>query len=393
MKKTGLIVWVLLGSVLLLPPLTWGQTSFKVGFLTSLTGDTAFAGIQMRQGAEIAAEEINEAGGINGSRVQLIIENDDSQASKAASAVYKLVYQDKVMVVIGATASSPSYAAQKITEEAKVVQIAPSGSSPSLTTEGKNWFFRASLSSLYQMSDMTKYHFDKLGIKKFAVIAEQDAMAKGAEERLLAELQKLGLTPVAREKFQPTDMDFTAQLIRIKSTDPEALALFGQAPKCAQVAQQARNLGIKARFFGGTTLGTREFIELGGPAVDKMVISFAFNEDSSDPMIQDFKKKMLKKFNESMVHFTAPQAYDTLYMLKTHLKDYKLSTNYNDAKSLTEDRRKIWEAMTKVKNYKGVGATYSFGARPTAEDRDGIQQTLLFQVQNGKFVQIWPEVK
>lgn len=393
MKKAGyfflMVAFLLVGVY----PLSAAQAPFKVGLVASLTGKTSYAGTHMKIGAQIAVDEINKAGGIDGHPIDLIIENDDSQGSKSASAAYKLIHQDKVMLIVGPTTSAGNFSVQKITEENGIPQVATSGSSPRLTSEGQKWFFRLALSTLYQMTTMTDYLVKKLSIKKIAIITQQDEMAKGAEEALLNDMKRLSLTPLISEKFQATDSDFSAQLIRIKNANPEALALLGDSPKCAQIAQQARSLGLNARFFGGTTLGAGDFIQLGAKAVEGTIVSAGYYESSTDPKIQALNKKVREKSSEKSAYHTTAQTFDAFYILQKYLKNAKLSCNYDDSKSLTKDRETIWKALTQVKNYDGVSGNISFGPNATPHDRDGIKETLLLQVKNGDFVQIWPQIK
>ena len=374
-------------------PVRAAQTPFKVGLIAALTGKTSYAGTHMKIGAQIAVDEINKAGGIDGHPVELIVENDDSQGSKSASAAFKLIHQDKVMLIIGPTTSEGNFATQKITEENDIVQLATSGSSPRLTSEGQKWFFRLALSTRYQMTKMASYLVNTLVMNKIGLMTQQEEMAKGAEGTLLSDLKAMNITPVIQEKFQATDVDFSAQLIRIKNAAPQALALLGDSPKCAQIAQQARSLGLNVQFFGGTTLGAGDFIQLGGKAVEGTIVSVGFNEESPDPQIQALNKKVREKSTQKAAYHTTAQTYDAFYILQKYLRNAKLSFNYNDAKNLAKDREIIRNALTQVKNYAGVSGGITFGPNPTPQDRDGIKETILLQVKGGRFVQIWPQKK
>ena len=393
MNKFNYILLILILALLNAYGVTQAAEPFKVGLVTSMSGKTSYAGTHMKIGADIAVEELNKVGGINGHPVELLVENDDSQGSKSASAAYKLIYQDKVMLIVGPTTSDGNFSTQKITDEAKIPQVATSGSSPRLTENNQKYFFRLALSTNYQMTTMTDYLINKLGMKKFALLTQQTEMAKGAEEALLSDLKRKGLTPVLQEKFQSPDVDFSAQLIRIKNAGPQAIALLGDSPKAAQIAQQARSLGIAAQFFGGTTLGAGDYIQLGGKAVDGTIISVGYYESSPDADIQALNKKVREKSREKAAYHTTAQTYDALYILQKYLKDAKLSYKYNDAASLAKDREAIWKALTTVKNYDGVSGLINFGPNATPQDRDGIKDTLLLQVKNGEFVKIWPEKK
>jgi len=104
-------------------------------------------------------------------------------------------------------------------------------------------------------------------------------------------------------------------------------------------------------------------------------------------------KKVREKSTEKAAYHTTAQTYDAFYILQKYLKNAKLSFNYNDGKSLAKDREIIRNALTQVKNYDGVSGDVTFGPNPTPQDRDGIKETILLQVKDGKFVQIWPQKK
>lgn len=217
--------------------LSAAQTPFKVGLIAALTGKTSYAGTHMKIGAQIAVGEINKAGGIDGHPIELIIENDDSQGSKSASAAFKLIHQDKVMLIIGPTTSEGNFATQKITEENDIVQLATSGSSPRLTSEGQKWFFRLALSTRYQMTKMAFYLVNTLGMKKIGLMTQQEEMAKGAEGTLLSDLKAMNITPVIQEKFQATERRFRSAADQNKECRASGLGPAGRfsevCPDCA----------------------------------------------------------------------------------------------------------------------------------------------------------------
>jgi branched-chain amino acid transport system substrate-binding protein len=346
----------------------------KIGIVYSSSGSQAHTGLQEANVIKMLVDEVNAAGGVNGHPVRAILE-------KSVNAAKKLVFSNKVHVLMGANTSSAIKAIQQqVAEAQKVPYISMVGSDPALTKLGQQWYFRNSLSADYQTGSIIDYAINVHKLKTFAMIfdaASASDQAKAFEEGL----KKAGITLVAKGQFKTGDTSFNAQLLKIKQANPDALVTIGVAPEAAGIAKQVRDLGMNVRIIGLVAIVYDEYITLGGSAAEGTIAASAFRVDNPDPNVQAFVKKYKSKFNESPDH-AAAQTYDALQVLFKALRDAKLGLT-DDA--LAEDRKQIRDALTRINDYNGVVGHLSYGPK----DRDAYHKTLVVEVKGGK----WTVVK
>ena len=357
------------------------KAPIKIGVVYSSSGSQAHTGLQEANVINMIVDEVNAKGGINGHPLKAILENDDTQTVKSVSAAKKLVFSDKVHVLMGANTSSAIKAIQQqVTEVEKVPYISMVGSDPALTTMGQQWYFRNSLSAAYQTGSIIDYVVNDLKLKRFAMIydaASASDQAKAVEEGL----NKAGITLVAKEQFKTGDTSFNSQLLKIKQTNPDGLITIGVAPEAAGVAKQVRDMGMNVRIIGLVAIVYDEYINLGGSAVEGTVAASSFRADNPASNVQAFVKKYQEKFKDTPDH-AAAQTFDAMNMLVKALSSVKLTLT---DKALQSDRQLIRDAITKINKYDGVVGLLSYGP----QDRDAYDKTLIVEVKNGK----WTVVK
>ncbi len=353
--------------------------NYKIGMIYSGTGSGAHTGIYAQHGAELAAEQIN-AQGIGGRKLDMIYENDDTSTEKSVTTAKKLIYGDKVLALIGPEMSPCIFAVQKVAEEAKIPMISPTGSSPKLTEEKQEWYFRNSPSARYQTTDLAEY-IKAQGIKRLGVLVDW-GRTSDQEKTFEDDAKKVGLTIAVMEKFQTGDTSFMSQLLKIKGEKIDGLVFFAMPTEGSAAAIQARDLGINAPIFGIIAMSYKEYIEMGGKAVEGTVVPTTFIPDNPDPAVQKFDEMFKAKFNVLPDH-AAAHSYDATMILAEVLKKVKLD---NKPESLASDRQKIRDGFTTIKNYRGVSVPISYGPKNTADDRDGMKSLMLVQVKDGKWV-------
>jgi branched-chain amino acid transport system substrate-binding protein len=352
---------------------------FKIGMIYSGTGSGAHTGIYAQHGVELAVEEIN-AKGINGKKLDMIYENDDTSTEKSVTAAKKLIYGDKVLALIGPEMSSCIFGVQKVSEEAKIPMISPTGSSPKLTEEKQEWYFRNSPSARYQTVDLAEY-IKNQGIRKLGLLVDWGRTSDQAQT-FEEDAKKAGLSIAVMEKFQTGDTSFMSQLLKIKGEKVDGLVFFAMPTEGSAGAIQARDLGINVPLFGIIAMSYKEYIEMGGKAVEGTVLPTTFIPDNPDPAVQKFDERFKAKFNVLPDH-AAAHSYDATMILAEVLKKVKLDTKPD---TLASDRQKIRDGFATIKNYRGVSVPISYGPNPTAADRDGMKSLMLVQVKNGKWV-------
>src|SRR5438105_4499117 len=237
-----------------------------IGEYGSLTGSQATFGTSTHNGIIMAADEVNAAGGINGRKVKILTEDDQSKSEEAATTVSKLISQNGVVAVLGEVASSASIAAGPICQASKVPMITPSSTNPEVTKKGGTYVFRMCFTDDYVGHSMADFVTQKLGIKTAALLTDvkQDYsvyLGKYFEERFTADGGKI----IARASYSNGDSDFRAQLTSIKPSNPQIIFVPGYYTDVGQIAQQARDLGITAPPVGGYRWEPPQLSESGGP--------------------------------------------------------------------------------------------------------------------------------
>lgn len=221
--------------------------AYKIGGMGPLTGDYASYGTSVKQGAEIAINEINAAGGVNGHNLELIFEDDECDEEKAISA-YNKVMDEGAMAILGATTSGCSVAVAGESVNDGILQITPSGSTKECTANDNA--FRICFTDPLQGQTMAKYVSEQ-GYKNVAIIYDAASdYSKGITDAFVEEASKVGLTIAAQEAFNSGDIDFKTQLTKIKDTNADCLFLPLYYAEVAAISEQATTVGIALPYFG-----------------------------------------------------------------------------------------------------------------------------------------------
>ncbi len=209
----------------------------------SLTGDTANFGISSVNGIKMAAEEVNAAGGINGKQIELLVQDDRSDASEAATIVTKFVTQDQVHAILGEVASSRSIAAAPIAQNAKIPMLTPSSTNPEVTKKG-NYIFRSCFIDPVQGAAIAQFAAKTLNAKRGALMVDRKKDYSTGLEKVINEVfTKLGGQIVVTQSYQSGDQDFNAQITDIKGANPDVIFVPGYYGDVGLFAKQARDKG------------------------------------------------------------------------------------------------------------------------------------------------------
>lgn len=249
--------------------------SVKVGVASPYTGDTADGGIQILQGAQLAADEINAQGGIGGKKIEIVPADDAANPAKAQEIANKLV-ADGVVAVVGHKDSGVSIPASEIYNAAGIVQITPTSSNPQLTARGLDTVFRVCPIDTTQGPVLAELLINKLGLKKIAVIYANTAYGQGLRAEFERKANELGVTPVSSQEIKRGDKDFASTLQAIQPQAPQAIFYAGSLPEAIIIVSQMKEMGVKATFVGGDTLFQPDFIRQTGSASEGAYVSSFF---------------------------------------------------------------------------------------------------------------------
>ncbi len=350
--------------------------SIKIGVSAPYTGDTSDGGIQIMQGAQLAADEANAQGGIEGKKIEVVAADDQASASKAADVAKKLV-DAGVVAVVGHKDSGVSIPASAVYHAAGVVEITPTSSNPTLTSQGYDTVFRVCPNDGTQGPVLAQFLIQKLGKKQIAVIYANTPYGQGLRAAFEAKAKELGVKPLISQEIKRGDKDFTSTLQAIQPLSPEAIFYAGSLPEGIIIASQMKELGIKTTFLGGDTLFQADFPRQTGSASEGAYVSSFFPDvaKSQDKVDTDWVTSYREEFKRnpggnSSGGYVAAQA-----LLKA----------MRDANST--DPKQIKSALQKLDMQSLIGRI-AFDQKGDLQDQSA--HLHIFQVKDGDFVEVQP---
>jgi branched-chain amino acid transport system substrate-binding protein len=353
----------------------------KLGVAEALSGGAAQYGVAIRNGFQLAADEINAKGGINGDKIQLVIEDEQGKKEEAINVVKKLVFQDKVLMVFGPTLSNSMFAGGPVANAAKTVIFGTSVTANGITDIGP-YVFRNSVMESDVLPVTVAAAQKHYNLKKVAVIyGNDDAFTKSGYDVFKGVLAERNLPVTATETYVKGDVDFKAQLTKIKASNPDAVVCSCLAEEAANIMIQARGLGIKVPFIGGNGFNSPKLFEISKLAGEGTFVGSPWSNTNPAPVNKAFVAAYAKRYNAEPNQFAA-QSYDALHIVAAALKDVKRSGD------LGADREALKVALPKAAI---SGATGPFKFRP-AKTKDGKvggwdadQKPFIYVVRAGKF--------
>jgi branched-chain amino acid transport system substrate-binding protein len=364
MKK---IIVALLAVLPLMTACTKKTNEILVGEFGSLTGNDATFGLSTNKGLRMAFEEINAAGGINGKKIKLITIDDQGKSEEAASAVTRLITQDNVVAIIGEVASGRSKAAAPIAQKHQIPMITHASTNPSVTQVG-DYIFRTCFIDPFQGFVVAKFATQNLKSKKAALLRDvKSEYSVGLADVFVTEYKKMGGDLVADLSYQGGDIDFKAQLTQIRSKNPDVIFIPGYYTEVGLIAQQARQLGIKAPLLGGDGWDSARLSEIGKEAINGSYYTNHYTTESTDPLVVEFVKKFKEKYNETP-DVMAALSYDAAKILAAAMTRTKELTPKN-----------IRDEIAKTADYPGVTGKITLNA-----ERNAVKSAVIVQVQGSE---------
>ena len=306
------LLFVVFGIILISGAVVFAaEQEIRIGLVGPMTGPGVQYGASMREAAQLAVDEINEAGGVNGRKIVLIVEDDESNPAKATSAMQKLVNRDRIAVAIGNYNSACTLAGMLVTERAKVPQLCPISTAAAITEGGSKYIFRNCATNPIQVGQLTQWVFDNLTVgdnNPVAVIYENTDYGNslsGIFIERVKENSKWQITAV--ESYNQADTDMIAQLTKIKASSPKNLMIGGNLTEATVIIRQAKEIGLDVQFVGlGGGFSNDRFAELAGVENVEGIINVSYFEKSStNPLAQEFVKNYTAKYNKDPDMFGA----------------------------------------------------------------------------------------
>jgi branched-chain amino acid transport system substrate-binding protein len=267
-----------------------------VGMYGSLTGDGASFGQSSVEGAQLAVEEVNNAGGVLGRKIRLLVEDDQSRPEEASNAVTKLITQDRVVAVLGEVASRRTLAAAPVSQKFQVPMITPASTNERVTQVG-DYIFRVCFIDPFQGEVLAKFAYNDLKARRVAVLKDiQQDYSVGLTDSIQQTFTKLGGQVLEPVSYSSGDADFRAILTQVRAQKPDAVFATGYYPEAAIIVRQARELGMTMPILGGDGW-VGDALKNGREALKNTFISNHYSGDNPSPVVQNFRKAYRVKFN------------------------------------------------------------------------------------------------
>jgi branched-chain amino acid transport system substrate-binding protein len=293
---------------------------FTIGLAAPLTGNSSEFGVQIKMGVELFADELNAAGGINGRPIKLNEQDDGGKADQAQTVASTLASDDSVLAVIGHFNSSCSLNGKPIYSQAKMVMFSP-GSTNVEVTKNSEYVYRNIFTDDFQGQSLANYAGNVLGLKNVAILFDNDDYGAGLKESFKKKAQELGVKVVAEQAYNREQPDFRSQLTTIQGSQPapEAILVAGLYNEAANIARQARDIGIKAQFMGGDGVFSQQYITLAGAAAAGAYVTCPFLFDLGGEKATKFAEAFHKKYNKDPDAWAA-LSYDAISLVCDGIK-------------------------------------------------------------------------
>lgn len=349
---------------------TADHATVKIGFFGDLTGPTFNFGLSAKNGVLMAADEINQGGGINGRQIDVVIEDDKGSPEEAAQATGKLIDRYKVVAIIGAGASGNSLASAPKAQAAHIPLIAPSSTNPAVTQVG-DYIFRACFIDAFQGEVMAKFAVNTLKAKRAAIMLDFNSpYSRGLTDFFEFGFAKLGGEIVAKQSYRQGDADYRGQLSAIKAANPDVIYIPGYYADVAIIVKQVRQLGLAVPLLGADGWDAPELWELGGDALNGSYISNHYSADDPSEMIQKFAHAYRQRYGNLTPDAHAALAYDALRFLAEAMQ-----------RAGTTDGPKLRDALAETKNFAGVTGVISMD-----RDRNAVKPAVVLKLEDLKYL-------
>ena len=338
-----------------------------IGVVLPITGRLAAIGLRMEEGFELAREEINTSQ-LSNVRIKFIIENDGTTVEGAIDAFNKLIHQDGVPAILGPASSSAASEVFPIAQQNRVVALSPTSGASGLSAIG-DFAFRASLTADVVIPHSVQITHAKLGYQRVATIVDSvELVARNSDKVWREALTESGVEILTTETFQSGDTDFSAQLTRIKTLNPDAIFISALPTDMPDVLIQARELGIPYSIPFIVAQVSGDEVQATGDAAEGLITSASWISTADTPGNQAFVQNYTEKYGVEPSIWAA-QSYASVYILAEAI-----------ANAQSTDSTAIRDAMANLSDFDTVLGVFSFN-----EVGDTVYDPIMLIVRNGEF--------
>lgn len=374
MKKGKIMKTIITGAAMMFTACggqkeTAENTVIKVGGLAPLTGSLAIYGVTTTNGAQLAVEEINKNGGINGKQIEYIVLDTKGDATESVMAYNKLV-DTNVAAVIGDITSKPTVAVAEIAAQDNMPMITPTGTQVDITEAGPN-VFRVCFTNPYQGTVLATLAKERFGADTAGILVNNSSdYSDGIAKAFTEQAEKLGIKITVKEGYADGDRDFRAQLTKIAAENPDVLLIPEYYEQASLIAAQAREVGVKSIFVGSDgwdgiakTLDSTAY-----KVIENSYFTNHFSMQDESVKIQNFIKAYKETYKEDPSAFSA-LGYDAVYMVKEAVE-----------KAGSTDKQAVVDALKNIE-YDGITGYLTFD-----DHNNPVKAVTILKIVNGEYV-------
>ncbi|GAB4245942.1 MAG: ABC transporter substrate-binding protein [Thermoleophilia bacterium] len=350
-----------------------------VGAVVSATGAAAPLGEPERATLQMMEKQVNEAGGVLGRPLKIIIEDDQSNSKEAVTATQKLIQQDKVVAIIGGTISPSTLAMKPITAQAKIPHLAMAAANAITDEPPIDWIWRTPPKDALAVAKALKYISENLKVTKIAVLHDENAFGSSGAAEIEKTAKDWGLEIVGKESYKTDETDLTTQLTKLKGANPEVLVVWGTNPGPAVAAKNMKQLGWDIPYVGSHGIANKKFIELAGDAAEgvvfpagKLLIPSSITDPQQKAIVDQFVAAYQAAVGQLPPTF-AGHAFDALGLLLKAI----------DTAQSTEPEA-IQKALNETTGFAGPDGVYNYS--PTNHDGLSVDDMIVVKIEGGKWV-------
>jgi branched-chain amino acid transport system substrate-binding protein len=347
---------------------TIASAQIKIGEVNPLTGGISQFGISCHQGYLLAIEEVNQAGGVLGQKIELVTEDDRSKPGECATVVRKLIGVDKVVGVLGDATSSATLEGAPIAQSSKVPMITPTATNPKITEVG-DYIFRVCFLDEFQGRVLARFAREKLNAKTAAILTDvKQDYSVDLTKFFKEQFTKNGGSITREQSYSTGDTDFRAQLTTLRAPKPDVVYVPGYYQEVALIIKQARQVGLTMPFIGCDGWANQSLLTIGGKALDGCYLTNHFSPDDPAPAVQKFVEKYKSKYGSVPDTFAA-LGYDAARIVMDAIN-----------RAGSAEPSAIRDALAKTSGFEGCTGTIGFDA-----NRNATKAALVLTIKDGKF--------
>ncbi|RLC75389.1 MAG: hypothetical protein DRI61_14995 [Chloroflexi bacterium] len=373
MLKTKIIIWLIV-IVIVIAGIWWGTSRkpaeeevVKIGVVATLTGVGAYQGQQELRGLELARDEINEAGGIDGKLIRFIVEDSKAEPATAATAIKKLIDVDRIQFVIGDSWTTTTAVMVPIVNRRGVLLISPLATLDDLSKD--DMFFRTMPTTKSMMVPLAKHAYFQMNARKLGILRQETPFGIEHARDFRGVFEALGGEVVGEESFAITATDVRTEITKIKDKNPDTIFnLHATGPMMGLLIKQAKELGVNVQWLGSWGSENADLLREYGDIIEGLTYPYPYNVESKNPGVQEFVKAYQHRYNE-LPDITAANSYDALKVLARGLEE------------CGENTKCVKGFLLSLKDYQGASGIFSFD-----KNGDVVKPIIIKTIKNGQFV-------